>query len=65
MLGDASGDGKISAVDYMKIKNHIMNNSKLSSNYKTASDVNGDGKISAVDYMKIKNHIMGTSKINL
>ena len=64
VLGDASGDGKISAVDYMKLKNHIMESAKLTSSYKEAADVNGDGKISAVDYMKIKNHIMDTSKIN-
>lgn len=64
VLGDASGDGKISAVDYMKLKNHIMESAKLTSSYKEAADVNGDGKISAVDYMKIKNHIMDTSKIS-
>ena len=64
VLGDANGDGKISAVDYMKLKNHIMENSKLTSSYKEAADVNGDGKITAVDYMKIKNHIMDTSKIS-
>lgn len=65
MLADANGDGKISAVDYMQIKNHIMDTSELSSNYKKAADVNRDDKISAVDYMQIKNYIMGTSKIEL
>ena len=65
MLGDTNGDGEISAVDYMQIKNHIMDKSRLSSNYLIASDVDRDGDVSAVDYMKIKNHIMGTNKINL
>lgn len=65
MLGDANGDGKISAVDYMQIKNHIMGSSALKSDYKIAADTNEDGKVNAVDYMKIKNEIMGTSKINL
>lgn len=65
MLGDSNGDGKISAVDYMQIKNHIMGSSALKSDYKIAADTNEDGKVNAVDYMKIKNEIMGTSKINL
>ena len=57
--GDANGDGRISAVDYVKIKNYIMSSSSLSGSYKEAADVNKDGRISAVDYVKIKNYIMG------
>ena len=57
--GDTNGDGIISAVDYVKIKNHIMATSKLEGAYLKAADVNKDGNISAVDYVKIKNYIMG------
>lgn len=59
--GDVNGDGKISAVDYVKIKNYIMGSSSLSGSFKQAADANGDGKISAVDYVNIKNYIMGRS----
>lgn len=65
MLGDVSGDGEISATDYVKIKNRIMGTNKLSGAYKEAADVNRDGKISATDYVKVKNQIMGSSSISL
>lgn len=65
MLGDANGDGKVTAIDYMKIKNNIMGTSALAKTNKIAADVNRDDKITAIDYMKIKNYIMGSSKINL
>ncbi len=60
--GDVNGDGKISAADYMKIKNHIMG-TRLGDIYAQASDVNNDGRTSAADYMKIKNYIMGSGTI--
>ncbi len=65
VLGDVNGDGKVKATDYMKIKNYIMNTSKLSDVEKKAADVNKDGEIKATDYMKIKNYIMGTSSITI
>lgn len=63
IYGDANGDGKISAVDYVRIKNSIMGTSTLTGAYKEAADANKDGKISAVDYVRIKNTIMGTASI--
>jgi len=63
IYGDANGDGKISAVDYVRIKNNIMNKASLSGVYKEAADVDKNGKISAVDYVRIKNNIMGTASI--
>lgn len=65
VLGDANGDGNITPLDYVKVKNHIMNISTLSDCYKTAGDVNGDGNITPLDYVKIKNHIMNVNKIEL
>lgn len=63
LYGDVNGDGKISAVDYVKIKNKIMNTGTLSNSFLEAADVDRNGKVSAVDYVKIKNHIMGTSSV--
>ena len=57
--GDVNGDGKVSAVDYIMIKNHIMGRSTLRGENLKRADVNGDGKITAVDYIIIKNIIMG------
>lgn len=61
--GDVNGDDKVSSLDYIQIKNHIMKTKVLSGNALTRADVNKDGKVSSLDYIKIKNHIMGTNKL--
>ena len=59
--GDINGDGKISSLDYITIKNHSLNIQKISDVSKTeAADVNNDNKISALDYVKIRNMIIGS-----
>ena len=63
IYGDVNGDGKITASDYMTIKNHIMDIKKLSDQEKLYADANKDGKVTASDYMTIKNHIMDIKKI--
>ncbi len=62
--GDVNNDGKISSLDYVLVKNHILSIKKLSGASATAADVNKDGKISSLDYVLIKNDILGISKIN-
>lgn len=63
IYGDANGDGKISAVDYVNIKNYILKSSNLTGVFAKAADVNKDGKVNAVDYVQIKNNIMGKNTI--
>lgn len=59
MLGDVNGDGKLSATDYVFIKNHIMQTKELQDPiYIKSADMNEDGKISATDYVWVKNYIM-------
>ncbi len=65
MLGDVSGDGKISATDYVKVKNKIMGSNNMNDAAEKAADTNNDGKISATDYVKIKNQIMNVSRITI
>ena len=57
-LGDVNADGRISALDYIIIKNYIMEKRTLTDAEKVRADISGDGRISALDYMKIKNLIM-------
>ena len=64
-LGDTSGDGQITPLDYVKVKNHIMKATTLNGEYYVAADTSGDGQITPLDYVKIKNHIMKTSQISL
>ncbi len=63
VLGDANLDGKISALDYVRIKNHIMKDPAIKDELSLLSaDANDDGKVSALDYVRIKNHIMDGGK---
>lgn len=64
-LGDTTGDGIITPLDYVKIKNNIMKTTALEGCYKLAGDTTGDGEITPLDYVKVKNNIMKTSKITL
>lgn len=63
LTGDVNGDDKVSSLDYIQIKNHIMKTKVLTGNALTRADVNRDGKVSSLDYIKIKNHIMGTNRL--
>ena len=64
-LGDTNSDGKITAGDYVNIKNDIMGKKNLSSVLEKGGDVDRNGKITAGDYVQVKNHIMGKQKISL
>ncbi len=62
--GDVTGDGQISPVDYVKVKNHIMLNGVITDkDYAFAADYNADSKISTMDYVMIKNRIMNRSNV--
>ena len=60
--GDINGDGKITAIDYIMIKKHILKTSILTANETKTGDMNGDGKITSSDYIAIKKIIMSDSK---
>ncbi|MBS6373289.1 MAG: hypothetical protein KH431_01595 [Erysipelotrichaceae bacterium] len=61
--GDVNGDGKISGIDYVKVRNKIDGKSQFNSIESLASDINNDGKISGIDYVRIRNHIDGKTTI--
>ena len=63
LYGDVNGDGKISSADYIMVKNHIMDVTKLSELQSVYADANKDGKVSSADYVTIKNHIMEVKAI--
>lgn len=63
LYGDVNSDGKISSADYIMVKNHIMDVSKLSELEKIYADANKDNKVNSADYIAIKNHIMEVKNI--
>jgi hypothetical protein len=63
IYGDASGDGKIDAIDLLKIQKNILGINKLSGAFASASDINKDGTINALDLLKVQKHILGINLI--
>ena len=63
MLGDPSGDGKISVLDLAKIKMHILDINTLAGNAFDAADINKDGKVSTIDLARVKMHLVGAKTI--
>ena len=59
LRGDASGDGKVSAMDYMLVKRHVLRKTELTGENLIAADVNGDGKVNPYDYMILKRVVLG------
>ena len=61
--GDISGDGKLSALDYVKLRNYLDGETSLTNAYLKSADANKDGKVSAIDYVKLRNHLDQKSTI--
>ncbi len=59
LYGDVNLDGRITAMDYMLLKNHVLGRKLLTSEQKPGGDINKDGKISSADYLFLKNHVLG------
>lgn len=61
--GDTSGNGKIDALDLLRVQKHILDVNDLSGAYLKAGDANNDGKINPLDLLIIQKHILGVSNI--
>ncbi len=58
--GDVSGDGQITATDYMMCKQVVFSSIDYTDEQFDAADVNFDGNVTAVDYMMLQKFIYGT-----
>lgn len=61
--GDLNGDGKISALDIVKLQRIIVGLDANTSATLAVGDLNGDGKINTLDVVKIQRHIVGLEVI--
>ncbi|MBQ7647195.1 MAG: dockerin type I repeat-containing protein [Clostridia bacterium] len=59
--GDVDGNGKIDSTDYISMKRHILNISKLAGKYFKAGDMDGNGKIDSTDTILLKRRMLGIS----
>ncbi len=58
VLGDVNCDGKISALDYIEVRKHIMGTSITNNGKLLASDLDQNNKITALDYIAIRKILM-------
>ena len=59
---DINGDGKIGALDYIAIRNHMMEVNKIVDEvFIKAADCNNDNKISVLDYIMIRKYMLNKS----
>ncbi len=63
IYGDASGDGKINALDLLKVQKNILGTVTLSGAYKKAADASKDNNINALDLLKVQKNILGSGTI--
>ena len=63
VLGDVSGNGRVDAMDYQRVKMCLFGTFKLDGAYYQAALVSGRTNITAMDYQRIKMHIFGTFNI--
>ena len=64
IYGDASGDGKINALDLLKVQKHILGINKLNGAALSSADPSKDGNVNALDLLKIQKHILGINSIS-
>lgn len=58
VLGDVNADGRISALDYIEIRKHIMGDIITDSGRLKAADMDKNSAISALDYIQIRKILM-------
>lgn len=63
VYGDTNGDGKINALDLLRVQKQILGLGKLSGVYKTVADTSRNGKVDALDLLQVQKQIIGKGKI--
>ena len=63
VIGDTSGDGKISITDVVKLQSHVVGKTTLSGAYAKAADVNRDGSVSITDVVQAAQVTVGKRTI--
>ena len=58
ILGDANNDGKITTIDYIMIRKHLLKTKLLTSEEIKRADIDQNGKISSLDYIAIRKKII-------
>ncbi len=62
--GDANGDGKVTGIDYLLIKRHVLSTYTLNGANLAACSIETNGKVGVTDYILTKRAVMGTYTIS-
>ncbi len=57
--GDATGDGKVNALDLLRLKLYLNGKVTFDSTMINTMDLTGDGKVNALDLLRIKLYLNG------
>ncbi|MBO4838461.1 MAG: cadherin-like beta sandwich domain-containing protein [Lachnospiraceae bacterium] len=60
IYGDVNGDGKISGIDLITVRDVILGNYVIKGVYAKAADINRDKKVSGIDLITVRDHILGS-----
>lgn len=63
IYGDTNGDGKVNALDLLRVQKQILGLGKLSGIYKTVADTGRNGKVDALDLLQVQKQIIGKGNI--
>ncbi|MBP5230239.1 MAG: hypothetical protein ILO68_00770, partial [Clostridia bacterium] len=58
VLGDTSGDGRITSSDYLRCKRHVLRTAYLTGPFEEAAKLSGKQAVGANDYLQIKRHVL-------
>ena len=59
VLGDINGDGKLTSVDYLRLRAYFSGDYELAGAYLAAAHIAGRDNISSVDYLRLRAHFSG------
>ena len=59
IIGDTSGDGKVTILDLLQVQKHLQGDKKLTNAYFKAADTSGDNNVTILDLLQIQKHLQG------
>ena len=63
VLGDISGDGRLTSVDYLRLRAYFGGDYELSGTYLAAAHIAGRDTVTSVDYLRLRAHFSGDYNI--
>ena len=59
VLGDISGDGRLTSIDYLRLRAYFSGDYELAGAYLAAAHIAGRSTVSSIDYLRLRAHFSG------